>query len=109
MTQDSMTVETFAASLPDRYLTCRELGHTWKPYRASFDTTARAYDRELRCTRCHTSRTQVVSTTGHVLANHYRYPNGYLTKHVEDAMVSRDVFRLESLTRYLNRPHRESA
>src|SRR5580765_3985451 len=99
---DEVSVETFAASLPDKFLACRELGHTWRPWRASWDGVARVYDRELRCHRCRTVRVQVVSSVGHTISNHYRYAEGYQAKGVEHAVrVSRDVFRLESLTRYL--------
>lgn len=103
---DDVDVETFASSLPTRYIECRELGHTWRAWRAAWDSDARAYDRELRCSRCKTVRRQLLNELGHVLSNNYRHPDGYLAKHVTDGVrISRDVFRLESLTRYL---HHES-
>lgn len=101
---DAVSVETFAASLPARYLECRELGHHWRAWNASWDAAARAWDRTLRCSRCKTERSQLLNELGHVLSNHYRYADGYQAKNVESAVrISRDVFRLESLTRYLNR------
>lgn len=101
---DDVSVETFAASLPSRYLDCRELGHLWKPWRAQWDAAAHAYDRELRCSRCKTLRHQLINEHGHVLSNNYKYSDGYQAKHVRDAIrASRDVFRLESLTRYLQK------
>lgn len=99
---DPITVETFAESLPDRYLSCRELGHQWRAWRAQWDASARAFERELRCGRCKTTRAQLLDSRGHVLSNRYTYPTGYQAKGVEGAVrVSRDVFRLESITRYL--------
>lgn len=100
---DLISVETFAATLPEGYLACRELGHTWRPWRATWDAATRAYERELRCPRCKTERRQLVSATGHAITNSYRYPEGYQAKHVaHEVRVSRDVFRLEALTRYLS-------
>jgi hypothetical protein len=47
-------------------------------------------------------RRQLVNDQGHVLTNNYRYADGYQAKAVEKGVrVSRDVFRLEALTRYL--------
>lgn len=100
---EPVSVETFAASLPARFLECRELGHHWRAWQAQWDREARAYDRELRCSRCKTIRSQLLNESGHVLANRYRYADGYQAKNVESAVrISRDVFRLESLTRYLS-------
>lgn len=100
--QTLISVETFAATLTTSYLACRELGHTWRPWRAAWDKSVRAYDRELRCSRCKTVRRQLINDLGHVLTNNYVYPDGYQAKHVEhEVRISRDVFRLESLTRYL--------
>jgi hypothetical protein len=106
MADEPMSIETFAASLPTSFIDCRELGHTWRAWRAAWDDSARAYDRELRCSRCKTVRRQLLNEFGHVLTNTYRYPTDYQAKGVESGVrVSRDVFRLEALTRYL---HRES-
>jgi uncharacterized C2H2 Zn-finger protein len=100
---EPISVETFAANLSISFLACRELGHNWKPWRAAWSGELRAYERELRCPRCKTVRRQLVNDLGHVLSNSYRYPDGYQAKDVEHAVrVSRDVFRLEALTRYLS-------
>lgn len=100
---EPVSVETFAAALSNSYLACRELGHTWRPWRAEWSGELRAYERELRCSRCKTTRRQVVNDQGHVLSNGYRYADGYQAKDVEKGVrVSRDVFRLEALTRYLS-------
>lgn len=96
------TVEGFAATLPDKVLHCRELGHVWRPSTVSFDATARAYDRRLRCTSCRTERIQLLDSRGHVLRNSYKYPDGYLAKDVERVGQSRDVYRVEAVQRFLH-------
>jgi hypothetical protein len=88
----------FIEALPDAYLLCRELGHTWKPWRASTD--GRAYDRVLKCPRCKTERHQVLTMRGHVVSNRYEYPERYLTKGLGSLSGDdRDSLRLASLTR----------
>lgn len=96
-------VPAFAAGLSDKQLHCRELGHEWRHHTASFDRKERVFDRALRCRNCGTVRRQVLNTTGHVLRNGYVYTEGYLaTKVVNREGLSRDVFRLEALTRILD-------
>ena len=92
---------SFVGDLSDRLLHCRELGHTWKPLTVSWDVESRAYDRRLRCPSCRTVRVQLLTSTGHVVSNRYDYPEGYLAKNVDSHTLSRDIFRLEAITRYL--------
>jgi hypothetical protein len=101
-----MSPETFAATLSQRQLHCRELGHNWKPLTVSWDRKARAYDRQLRCSMCRTIRRQVLDSSGHVLRNGYAYPDGYLATGVQKG-ITRDVFRLEAITRFLE-PHEQT-
>lgn len=96
-----VSVETFAAGLNGKQLHCRELGHVWAPLTVAWDAVARAYDRRLRCRNCRTIRKQVLDSSGHVLRNGYDYTDGYLASNVEKGQLSRDVFRLEALTRFL--------
>ena len=101
-----LTAAEFAASLSNRFLHCRELGHTWKPHTVSWDHEAKAYDRRLRCSSCHTIRIQLLDRTGHVVANRYDYPDRYLA-HQAGAQRgaiggARDAFRLEAVVRFLN-------
>lgn len=102
--QGEISVESFAHGLTTNYLACRELGHVWKPWGATWDRVARAYDRRLRCSRCRTERVQLINDQGHVLTNRYNYSSGYEAKNVEKGVrVSRDIFRLEALTRFLQK------
>jgi hypothetical protein len=98
---DKVSAETFVGDLPDKTLHCRELGHTWKPLTVSWDKAVDAYDRRLRCPMCRTVRIQLLTSSGHVMANRYQYPDGYLAKGVEVGALHRDLFRLEAVQRFL--------
>jgi len=100
-TPQPVTPETFAAGLSDKVLHCRELGHVWRPLTVSFDESARAYERALRCSSCRTIRSQVLDSSGHVIRNSYKYPDGYLAANVETVGKSRDVYRVEAVVRFL--------
>jgi len=69
---------------------------------ASWEAEARAFHRRLRCASCRTERVQVLSAYGHVLSNHYIYPDGYLATHVVGMTGARDIFRLEAVLRTLD-------
>lgn len=92
--------ETFAAGLSARVLHCRELGHSWRPLTVRWDPKARVYDRRLRCSSCHTIRSQQLDRRGDVIANGYQYPTGYLASNVTEH-ITRTTFRLEALNRFL--------
>lgn len=93
---------SFAQSLNDKQLHCRELGHEWRDHTVAWDQKARVFDRALRCRSCGTVRRQVLDRRGHVIRNGYVYGDGYLaTKVLNRDGLSRDVFRLEALTRWL--------
>lgn len=91
--------DTFAAGLGTKTLQCRELGHTWRPRDVS-GVVGGGYLRIMRCTACRTERRQTLDSVGAVLANTYVYAEGYLADNVEPGF-SRDVFRLESISRWL--------
>lgn len=91
-------VATFATHLPENYLLCREMGHNWRPYAASWEGDH--YERVIRCSRCKTERVQALSSTGSVLSSHYVYVDGY--QHQGLGRISgtgRDRLRLESMIR----------
>jgi hypothetical protein len=99
-----ISIESFAHSLSAGYLACRELGHVWKPFTATYDGEARVIDRRLRCNRCKTQRVQLITMAGHVISNHYKYADGYQAKNVEKGVrYSRDQFRIEAVTRFLEK------
>lgn len=95
--------ETFAAGLSRKQLHCRELGHEWRDSTVSWDAEARCYDRALVCRNCRTIRRQLLDSRGHVLTNSYKYADGYLATKVQNREnLSRDVFRVEAITRWLS-------
>jgi len=100
--------QSFAASMSDKQLHCRELGHEWRDHTVAWDAKARVFDRALRCRQCGSIRRQVLDRRGHVIRNGYKYADGYLaTKVMNRADLSRDVFRLEALTRWLEHNNKE--
>lgn len=89
----------FLEELRTTFLYCRELGHNWKPWRATLH--AGTYERVLRCTRCRTERVQELTASGHLLSNHYRYADGYQSKGLGRLVGDdRDALRMTSLLRF---------
>ena len=71
-------LETWEEGLPESFLMCRDMGHTWKPHTAAWEAEENAYRRVLKCPRCRTLRTQWISPSGHLDGgSHYTYPDGY--------------------------------
>lgn len=107
MTDELIPVERFAAGLNNRLLACRELHHLWVPWtvevvHAGAGRRARigGYVRTMRCRQCKSERRQILDSRGAVVSNGYRYADGYLATNVARGF-SRDAFRLESVTRFV--------
>lgn len=98
-TADVGSVAEFAATLPERFLYCREMGHNWRPFQAGRHKGG-GFERTLRCTRCKTRRVQTINDRGIVLSSRYEHPDGYLS-HGLGRIVGegRGVLRLESIKR----------
>lgn len=93
-------VAEFAASLSEKFLLCREMGHNWRPWAAQWVPEDQYFERILRCTRCRTQRHQALSNTGAVLTSNYEYAEGYQNKGFGRITgEGRDRLRLESVTR----------
>lgn len=102
----------WAANLEANLLHCRELGHAWNGYTASYDNRTRTYDRTLVCSSCGTTRRQVLDSRGEVVRNGYTYVDGYLAKgHFDHAghKVPRSTFRLAALRRVTTPKGRKTA
>lgn len=97
------TPEDFAHGLSARALHCRELGHTWRAWTVTYDRKARCYDRALRCSSCQSVRHELLDGSGAVLRSGYTYAKGYLATNVQAGTLSRSVFRMESITRFLEK------
>jgi hypothetical protein len=50
----------------------------------------------------------VIDSHGGIVSAHYTYPKGYVAQHVQRGL-RRDVFRLEAITRELDKTERDSA
>lgn len=71
-------------AIPEQYLWCRDVMHSWDPYdfRVSRNKVHRRNEMNqvLRCARCGTLKTRVMTTSGEILRYSYSYPDGYLLK-----------------------------
>jgi hypothetical protein len=105
---DPKAVASWSEDLPDSFLMCRDMGHTWRPYRAKFNPEENGYDRVLRCGRCKTERQQTISMSGMILTGHYSYPEGYQappgTGRIDGE--GRGAMRLESTLRLISKDER---
>ena len=67
-------------ALSDEALQCRDFGHSWRPYTATWMASRKQYDERLMCMRCKTVRSRLLDQWGQQLANHYSYADGYQIK-----------------------------
>lgn len=104
---DEQSAEQFAHSLNGKFLHCRELGHTWRPWTIE-SVKGGGYVRQLRCGSCKTVRQQTLDSRGHVVTNSYKYAEGYTAHHLQRGTYSRDVFRLEAITRFIESTERKA-
>ena len=74
----SRAVADWASHLAESFLSCRDMGHAWRPYTAQWVPKDRQYRRTLQCSRCKTQRVQRLSSSGYVESTHYTYPDEYL-------------------------------
>jgi hypothetical protein len=80
------------------YLQCRDFGHSWKPHTARWIESQGHYESQLRCTRCGTLRTRLLSRTGAQVQGQYLYSEGYLVKGMGRLTGGdRDKVRLRSI------------
>lgn len=101
--ESEVTAEDFAGGLSNAFLQCRELGHVWRPWTVDYNRQERSFFRQLRCSSCKTIRKQLLNHHGHVISNSYDYSDGYLSRHLQPGTYSRDVFRVEALTRWVEK------
>lgn len=99
------SIEAWVEALPDSFMLCRDMGHTWRPFRAFWDETLKGYIRIIRCGRCKTERRQLISSTGEVLRGYYQYNEGYqVPKGVgRFGVEGRAYLRLESTLRIIGK------
>lgn len=103
-----LSIEAWTDSLDDTFLLCRDVGHTWRPFRAAIEDSY--YWRVMRCGRCKTERVQYLTMSGHIASGHYVYPEGYLAPKGSGPMYgdARDHLRLESVLRTISKDEHRS-
>lgn len=95
-------VQAATAEIRTEHLACRDYGHAWAPFTASWSGTERAYFVQLRCARCGTLRARVIDRRGAQVASHYVYADGYLVHGLGRLTGSdRDSVRLASVQRLI--------
>lgn len=106
---DPQAVADWSSDLPDSYILCRDMGHTWRPFRAVYNSEYNCYDRTLRCGRCKTERSQSISTDGLILSGTYDYPDGYQAPAGTGRIDGngRGALRLESTLRVIGKDERD--
>lgn len=76
--RDRNTVAAFAAALPSAYLQCRDYGHAWTAYTASWVPQVREWHRVLVCMRCQGRRVEsLAGATAVKTKRHYEMPQDY--------------------------------
>lgn len=99
---DAPELAVLIERMTDNYLQCRDWGHSWRPYTASWDTAERCYISRLRCSRCRTQRVRYIGQAGQLLGSHYDYAAGYLVQGLGRLTgEDRAVLRLASVQRVL--------
>lgn len=70
------------SDIPEQYLWCRDVQHSWDPYNAKVSRNRASRRNEvhqiLLCTRCGALKTRMMTTAGEMLRSSYSYPEGYL-------------------------------
>lgn len=70
-----------ARKIPEVGAICRDLQHAWAPYKGGKLTSESrkhiGWWRELRCSRCGTTRIEAMNKVGDVVKRQYGYPEGY--------------------------------
>lgn len=95
-------VKAEAKKMADEYLSCRDVGHTWRQFRVV--RVRGGYNRDLFCPTCKTNRHEFISRTGERLSSGYTYPKGYQLKGLGRVIgEGRNIIRLESVVRTMDK------
>lgn len=94
-------ISEWVETLSPEQLLCRDLGHTWTPYRAWRDVSNHEYVQVLRCNRCHAERQRHLDFRGQRVSQSYSYEDGYLAPKGSGAFTAsgRAELRLISIER----------
>ncbi|MFD4858492.1 hypothetical protein [Streptomyces atratus] len=72
-------VRAFAATLPAKFLRCRDLGHNMGPHDA-YPLEGGGYERILKCRSCKAKRLYLLDEDFSIINTSYDYPDGYLAE-----------------------------
>lgn len=100
---DPQEARSFAESLPDRYLACRNDLHSWKAWSVRWMAEGRLYERIVRCTRCGGKKKSLVDDTGAIVSKGYSPAKGYLSDVGRIAGDAKDALRLVTLQREITK------
>jgi hypothetical protein len=92
--------DTAIELMPAQFLQCRDFGHSWRPFKVT--QPGPYFEQTLRCARCKTQRTRLLSLTGARVSSSYDYADGYQMKGYGPMTGGdRDHIRLASIMRLL--------
>lgn len=100
---DTNEARSFAETLPDKFLGCRNDQHSWKAWSVRWMAEGRLYERILRCTRCRSKKKTLVDETGMLVSKGYQYAEGYVADIGRIAGGAKDALRLVTLQRELTK------
>lgn len=95
-------LRSWAKTLPDEFLDCRDLGHHWRSFTVRKDKAIRGYVRVHRCSSCGMLREQDLASSGRIIGSaRYSKVEGYPRPAGSGYYDSdaRAAVRLESLQR----------
>lgn len=110
-----ISFQDFINSLPEKYVVCRADGHgPWRALTASWDKTARVYDRKRMCGNCGTVKPQTLDAEGYIVKMQrggYGYPEGYLAVNVDLPSIGEQkaAYRLAVVRIQMGEPRRRKA
>jgi hypothetical protein len=91
-------IEQAIEQMTPEFVACRDYGHSWKPFTATWNPTFRYYESQLKCQRCNTVRTRFIGPQGQRAGGRYDYVDGYTIKGLGFLSVDdRDHIRLASM------------
>lgn len=93
-------VRAAVVKMPETFLRCRDLGHTWLQYRVK--RIRGGFERDLFCRSCKTNKHMFISPKGEILASNYSYNEGYQIVGLGRIQAEgKSVLRLEALDRVM--------
>lgn len=97
---EQATKKKDVSAVDEKFLDCRDIGHSWVKLSVTEDRRAKTFTREVACSRCSTERVQVMDLKGYILKARYRYVTGYLLDGAGRLTADdRAIMRLRNLRR----------